>query len=80
MLLGGTTPLLLALVSAAAAHDRQGSALGLAQALQQGASASGIIAGVVATQLYGIEAAFPLVAALYAVSFLVALGIWLAAR
>ena len=65
---------------AAAAHDRQGSALGLAQALQQGASASGIIAGVVATQLYGIEAAFPLVAALYAVSFLVALGIWLAAR
>ena len=48
--------------------------------LQQGASASGIIAGVVATQLYGIEAAFPLVAALYAVSFLVALGIWLAAR
>jgi MFS family permease len=77
ILLGGTTPVLLALISAAVAHDRQGSVLGLAQAWQQGASASGIVAGVVITQLFGIEAAFPLVATLYALSFLSALGIWL---
>jgi MFS family permease len=76
-LLGGTTPVLLALISVAVAADRQGSVLGLAQASQQAASASGIIAGVVVTQLFGLQAAFPLVAALYALSFLSALGIWL---
>jgi MFS family permease len=77
MLLGGTTPVLLALISVAVAHDRQGSVLGLAQAFQQGASASGIIAGVAVTQLFGLEAAFQLVATLYTLSFLSALGIWL---
>lgn len=76
-LLGGTTPVLLALISVAVANDRQGLVLGLAQASQQGASASGIIAGVGVTQLFGLEAAFPLVATLYALSFLSALGIWL---
>ena len=76
-LLGGTTPVLLALISVAVAHDRQGSVLGLAQACQQGASASGIVAGVVITQRFGLEAAFPLVATLYALSCLSALGIWL---
>jgi MFS family permease len=79
-LLGGTTPVLLALISATVANDRQGSVLGLAQASQQAASASGIIAGVAVTQLFGLEAAFPLVAALYALSFLSALGIWLKLR
>lgn len=79
-LLGGTTPVLLALISAAAADDQQGSVLGRAQASQQGASASGIIAGVGMTQLRGLEAAFPLVATLYALSFLLALGIWLKLR
>ncbi|MEH2484077.1 MFS transporter [Bradyrhizobium sp. AZCC 2230] len=76
-LLGGTTPVLLALISVAVANDRQGSVLGLAQTSQQIASASGIIAGVGVTQLFGLEAAFPLVATLYALSFLSALGIWL---
>jgi len=76
-LLGGTTPVLLALVSAAADNDRQGSVLGLAQASQQAASASGIVAGVAGTQIFGLAAAFPLVAMLYALSFLSALGIWL---
>ncbi|MFQ3458699.1 MFS transporter, partial [Bradyrhizobium sp. UFLA01-814] len=75
-----TTPILLALISAAVASDRQGSVLGLAQASQQIASASGIIAGVGVTQLFGLEAAFPLVATLYALSFLSALGIWLKLR
>lgn len=76
-LLGGTTPVLLALISVAVANDRQGSVLGLAQASQQLASASGIIAGVAVTQLFGIKSAFPLVAALYAASFVSGLGIWL---
>ncbi|MBR0715575.1 MFS transporter [Bradyrhizobium liaoningense] len=76
-LLGGTTPVLLALISAAVANDRQGAVLGLAQASQQVASASGIIAGVAVTQLFGLEAAFPLVAALYVLSFLLALCVWL---
>jgi MFS family permease len=79
-LLGGTTPVLLALISATVADDRQGSVLGVAHASQQGASASGIITGVGITQLFGLEAAFPLVATLYALSFLSALGIWLKLR
>ncbi|WP_028349622.1 MFS transporter [Bradyrhizobium murdochi] len=79
-LLGGTTPVLLTLISATVANDRQGSVLGLAQACQHAASASGIIAGVVATQRLGLQAAFPLVATLYAVSLLSALGIWLGMR
>jgi len=42
-LLGGTTPVLLSLISAAA--DRQGAVQGVAQASQQGASAGGISRG-----------------------------------
>ncbi|MCP3445805.1 MFS transporter [Bradyrhizobium sp. CCGUVB14] len=76
-LLGGTTPALLALISIAVANDRQGSVLGLAQASQQVASVSGIIAGAGVTQFFGLETAFPLVATLYALSFFSALGIWL---
>ncbi|PRD40792.1 MFS transporter [Phyllobacterium phragmitis] len=79
-LLGGTTPVLLALISAATRNDQQGSVLGLAQTCQQGASVAGIIAGVIATQRFGLEAAFPLVASLYGVSLLIALGLWLKSR
>nr|WP_223843421.1 hypothetical protein [Sinorhizobium fredii] len=79
-LLGGTTPVLLSLVSAATRSERQGSVLGLAQTCQQGASVVGIIAGVAATQRFGLKAAFPLVTGIYGLSFLVALGLWLKAR
>ncbi|MCO5966583.1 MFS transporter [Sinorhizobium meliloti] len=79
-LLGGTTPVLLSLLSAATRSDRQGSVLGLAQTCQQGASVLGIIAGVVATQRFGLEVAFPLVASLYGLSFLMALALWLKSR
>lgn len=75
-LLGGTTPGLLSLISSAVPHDRQGSAMGLAQAYQKGASVVGIIMGVGVTNYFGLEAAFPLVSILYAVSSAVALGIW----
>ncbi|PST26884.1 MFS transporter [Mesorhizobium plurifarium] len=79
-LLGGTTPVLLALVSAATRSDRQGSVLGLAQTCQQGASVVGIISGVVATQRFGLEVAFPFVASLYGLSCLVAVGLWIKSR
>ncbi|MQW89703.1 MFS transporter [Sinorhizobium saheli] len=79
-LLGGTTPVLLSLVSAATPSDRQGSMLGLAQTCQQGASVAGIITGVVATQHFGLEVAFPLVSSLYGLSVPVALALWLNAR
>ncbi|MQW40794.1 MFS transporter [Sinorhizobium meliloti] len=79
-LLGGTTPVLLSLVSAATRSDRQGSVLGLAQTCQQGASVVGIIAGVVVTQRFGLDVAFPLVASLYGLSFLLALGLWIKSR
>ncbi len=80
VLLGGTTPVLLSLVSAATPGDRQGRALGLAQSWQQGASVIGITAGVIATRLLGLEAAFPLVSSLYALSTCIALGTWLRER
>ncbi|GGB04014.1 MFS transporter [Brucella endophytica] len=80
LLLGGTTPVLLSLISAATRNERQGSMLGLAQTCQQGASVAGIVAGVIATQYFGLWVAFPLVAGFYGVSFLVALGLWLRAR
>ncbi|APG93971.1 MFS transporter [Sinorhizobium americanum] len=79
-LLGGTTPVLLSLVSASTRSERQGSVLGLAQTCQQGASVLGIITGVVATQSFGLEVAFPLVAGLYGLSFLMALALWLKSR
>ncbi|MCA1491310.1 MFS transporter [Ensifer sp. NBAIM29] len=79
-LLGGTTPVLLSLVSAATRSEKQGSVLGVAQTCQQGASVIGIIAGVAATQHFGLEAAFPLVSGLYCLSFFVALGLWLKSR
>ncbi|ASY65509.1 Multidrug resistance protein B (plasmid) [Sinorhizobium sojae CCBAU 05684] len=79
-LLGGTTPVLLSLVSAATRSEKQGSVLGVAQTCQQGASVVGIIAGVAATQQFGLKAAFPLVSGLYGLSFFVALGLWLKSR
>ncbi|MGR3462921.1 MAG: MFS transporter [Roseovarius sp.] len=79
-LLGGTTPVLLSLVSMATQNDRQGLILGSAQTCQQGASIAGIVAGVVVIQVLGLQAAFPLVSILYALSSLVALGIWLRVR
>lgn len=79
-LLGGTTPVLLALISAATPSERQGSILGLAQTCQQVASIAGIAAGVAVTQALGLKAAFPLVSALYTLSLFLALGLWLKTR
>lgn len=78
-LLGGTTPVLLSLISAAIPHDRQGSALGLAH-LAAGGLRRRYHRRRDSDAVFGLQAVFPLVSILYALSFLMALGIWLKAR
>jgi len=79
-LLGGTTPILVALMSAATADGRQGSILGTAQSWQQIASVAGIAIGAGAIQTFGLLSVYPLVSLLYAASLFTALGLWLFAR
>ncbi|GAA3067542.1 MFS transporter [Rhizobium viscosum] len=79
-LLGGTTPILVALISAATADGRQGSVLGTAQSWQQIASVAGIAIGAGTTQIFGLTSVFPLVSLLYAASLSVAVGLWFSAR
>jgi MFS family permease len=79
-LLGGTTPILVALVSAATADSRQGSVLGSAQSWQQIASVAGIAIGAGATQIFGLTSVYPLVSLLYATSLFTAVGLWFSAR
>lgn len=79
-LLGGTTPVLVALMSAATADGRQGSVLGAAQSWQQIASVAGIAVGTGTAQIFGLTSVYPLVSLLYAASLLTALGLWLSAR
>jgi MFS family permease len=79
-LLGGTTPILLALVSAATADSRQGSVLGSAQSWQQIASVAGIAIGAGATQIFGLTSVYPLVSLLYVTSLFAAVGLWFSAR
>lgn len=74
--LGGTTPVLLTLVSAATRLTQQGAALGFAQTCQQLASILGIVLGVWISQSYGLGYVFPLVALLYVLSFFIALTLW----
>ncbi|MBZ9791051.1 MFS transporter [Rhizobium sp. 3T7] len=79
-LLGGTTPILVSLVSSATVSNRQGSALGLSQSCQQIASIVGISIGAGMTQLFGLQTIYPLVSLLYAASLVAALGLWLSVR
>jgi len=79
-LLGGTTPTLVALISAATADGRQGSVLGTAQSWQQIASVAGIAIGAGASQIFGLTSVYPLVSLLYAASLSVAVGLWFSAR
>jgi MFS family permease len=78
--LGGTTPILVSLVSSATSSNRQGSVLGLAQSCQQIASIAGIAIGAGMTQLFGLQTIYPLVSLLYAASLVAALGLWLSVR
>jgi MFS family permease len=79
-LLGGTTPILVALMSAATADGRQGSVLGAAQSWQQIASVAGIAIGAGTTQIFGLTSVYPLVSLLYAASLFTAVGLWFLAR
>ncbi|RUM20529.1 MFS transporter [Rhizobium vallis] len=79
-LLGGTTPILVALMSAATADGRQGSVLGTAQSWQQIASVAGIAIGAGTTQIFGLTSVYPLVSLLYAASLFAAVGLWFFAR
>lgn len=79
-LLGGTTPVLVSLVSAATASNRQGTALGLTQSCQQVASVAGIAVGALVSQEYGLRIAYPLVSLIYAAALITSVGIWLSLR
>jgi MFS family permease len=75
MLLAATTPVLTALVSAAAGAGAQGRALGLAQGMQQFASIAGIALGMAWVQLAGLPSIYGVVAAGYALSAVVAVAV-----
>ncbi|WP_234889877.1 MFS transporter (plasmid) [Agrobacterium vitis] len=77
ILLGGTTPVLTSRLSQATSFTRQGEILGRAQSWQQIASILGIAAGVGSMQLWGADAAFPLVSACYVLSFFIGLSLLL---
>jgi MFS family permease len=79
-LLGGTTPILVALMSAVTADGRQGSVLGAAQSWQQIASVAGIAVGTGTAQIVGLTSIYPLVSLLYAASLVAAVCLWLLAR
>ena len=66
VLLGATTPVLMALVSRATDGARQGRILGVAQSTTQGASMAGIALGVGLGQTVGFEHTYFFVAAAYA--------------
>ncbi|WP_426115501.1 MFS transporter [Pseudomonas sp. DSP3-2-2] len=55
VLLGATTPVLMALVSKTADSSRQGHVLGIAQGTAQFASVAGISAGGLLSQVYGLQ-------------------------
>jgi MFS family permease len=75
-LLGATTPVLMALVSAATARERQGRVLGLAQACNQFASMAGIALGMGLTHALGVERTYFFVAAAYALATLFIVALW----
>ncbi|MFP5517685.1 MAG: MFS transporter [Alphaproteobacteria bacterium] len=77
VLLGATTPVLMALVSRATDGARQGRILGVAQSTTQGASMAGIALGVGLGQTLGFEHTYFFVAAAYAAG---AVALWTTAR
>jgi len=77
VLLGATTPVLMALISRAADEARQGCVLGVAQGTAQAASMAGIALGVGLGRTAGLEHTYFFVAAAYAAG---ALALWAMAR
>ena len=68
VLLGATTPVLMALVSRAAASHQQGHVLGVAQSASQASSIAGIALGVGFSQVFGLESIYFFVALFYALA------------
>ncbi|HWH89874.1 MAG TPA: MFS transporter [Pseudomonas sp.] len=81
VLLGATTPVLMALISKTADSSRQGHVLGIAQGTAQFASIAGISAGGLLSQVYGLQYTYLFVCLAYVLALIpiVALRYWPAA-
>ncbi|WP_338474637.1 MFS transporter [Pseudomonas sp. MS646] len=78
VLLGATTPVLMALISKAADSSQQGHVLGIAQGSAQFASIAGICVGGLLSQVYGLQYTYLFVCLAYALALIpvVALRYW----
>ena len=78
VLLGATTPVLMALISKSADSARQGQVLGIAQGTAQFASIAGISAGGLLSQVYGLQYTYLFVCLAYGLALIpvVALRYW----
>ena len=78
VLLGATTPVLMALISKSADSSRQGQVLGIAQGTAQFASIAGISAGGLLSQVYGLQYTYLFVCLAYGLALIpvVALRYW----
>ena len=78
VLLGATTPVLMALISKTADSSQQGHVLGIAQGTAQFASIAGISAGGLLSQVYGLQYTYLFVCLAYGVALIpiVALRYW----
>jgi MFS family permease len=78
VLLGATTPVLMALISKTADNSQQGHVLGIAQGTAQFASIAGISAGGLLSQVYGLQYTYLFVCLAYTVALIpiVALRYW----
>lgn len=82
VLLGATTPVLMALISTTADSARQGYVLGIAQSTAQFASIAGICIGGLLSQAYGLPYTYLFVCLAYALALvlIVALRYWPAGK
>jgi MFS family permease len=78
VLLGATTPVLMALISKTADSSQQGHVLGIAQGTAQFASIAGISAGGLLSQVYGLQYTYLFVCLAYVLALIpvVALRSW----
>ncbi|KJZ44036.1 MFS transporter [Pseudomonas fluorescens] len=78
VLLGATTPVLMALISKTADSSQQGHVLGIAQGTAQFASIAGISVGGLLSQVYGLQYTYLFVCLAYGVALIpiVALRYW----
>lgn len=76
ILLGATTPVVMAVISAATNMNRQGYVLGLTQSTQQFSSVTGIFLGALLSDLAGLSSIFFFVALFYLLSLILAAALW----